>query len=97
MIREILRTVLALSAFITPVMAQGVTHTYANGWMSSDFPDPGNPGCSIGSDGSMPGSRVIMGASMRRPAPVNLVIRRTGWMLPDAAMRVQAQFRTARR
>jgi hypothetical protein len=60
----------------------GVTHVVANAWQSSDFHDPVNPGCSIGGAGSMPGSRLMMGASRLRPDPMNLVIRKTGWQFP---------------
>ena len=36
-----MRIVIALVALVAsaaPVLAQGVTHTYANGWVSTDFP-----------------------------------------------------------
>ena len=89
---RIVIALVTLAASIAPVLAQGVTHTYADGWVSTDFPGAPNPGCSIGSDGSVSGSRLVMGASMRKPAPVDLVIRRTAWLLPDATMRVRAVF-----
>jgi hypothetical protein len=59
-----------------------VTHVVANSWQSTDFQNPDNPGCSIGADGSITGGRLIMGASQRRPAPMSLVIRKTGWAIP---------------
>jgi hypothetical protein len=59
-----------------------VTHVVANSWQSTDFQNPDNPGCSIGADGSIPGGQLIMGASQRRPAPMSLVIRKTGWVIP---------------
>ena len=69
-----------------------VTHVIANSWQSSDFRDPTNPGCSIGATGSMPGSRLVMGASQRRPAPMSLVVRKTGWAIPAGT---QVQIRAA--
>jgi hypothetical protein len=86
----------ALVLATMPVTSQAadtyVTHVVVNSWQSSDFHDPANPGCSIGGTGSMQGSRIIMGASQRRPTPMSLVIRKTGWAIPAGT---QVQVRVA--
>ncbi len=70
-----------------------VTHVVANAWQSSDFHDAANPGCSIGGSSSVLGGRLVMGASQRRPDPVSLVIRKTGWAIPAGAqVQVRAGF-----
>jgi hypothetical protein len=80
-------------ALIPGKSAAQVTHVVANSWQSTDFQDPANPGCSIGGDGSVPGSRLIMGASQRRPAPMSLIIRKPGWaMLVGSRVNVRAAF-----
>ena len=68
---------------VSPPASQGaVTHGAANAWQSNDFQDTRNPGCSIGATGSMPGSRLIMGASKTRPDPMSLVVRKVSWSIP---------------
>lgn len=69
------------------------THVVSHDWQSTDFRNPAHPGCSIGGSGSAPGGRLMMGASMARPDPVSLVIRKTGWSIPaGTAVQVQVQF-----
>ena len=65
----------------TQAVAQGVTHVQSGNWMETDFLDSANPGCSVGVDGSMPGSRMIFGVSRRRPDPANLVFRQNSWTI----------------
>lgn len=84
-------TVIEPSPVLSAADAQ-VTHVVANSWQSSDFHNPANLGCSIGGTSSMPGSRLIMGASQRRPAPMNLVLRKAGWTIPNGT---QVQVRAA--
>lgn len=59
-----------------------VVHTTAGTWQSTDFRDAANPGCSMGGPGSVPGSRLVMGASLLHASPMNVVVRKTGWSIP---------------
>ena len=69
-----------------------VTHVADRAWQASDFYDPANPGCSIGTDAA-PGGRLVMGASRQRPAPMSLVVRKAGWTMPSGTrMTVRATF-----
>lgn len=86
---------LALALLPVPASAAEppVTHVKAGAWQATTFRDPANPGCSIGGPGSMPGSRLIMGANRRRPNPMSLIIRKPGWAIPDGTqVQVQAAF-----
>lgn len=91
-----LRAALLALAFLpvpAPAAEPPVTHVKAGAWQATTFRDPANPGCSIGGPGSMPGSRLIMGANRRRPDPMNLIIRKPGWAIPDGTrVQVQAAF-----
>lgn len=61
--------------------AQGVSHIEAGAWTANDSLDSTNPGCSVGVDGSQPGSRMILGVSRRQPDPANLVFGQTSWTI----------------
>ncbi len=92
-IRPLLALTLAFAPTLAPAAEPAVTHTKAGAWQSTDFRDPANPGCSIGGPGSMPGGRLIMGANRARPDPMNLIIRKTGWAIPEGTpVQVQAAF-----
>ena len=70
-----------------------VTHVEANQWQETEFRDPVNPGCSIGGWSSVAGGRLILGASKRRPSPMNMLIRKPGWEIPQrTAVKVVASF-----
>ena len=87
--------VFALALVSTPAHAAEppVTHVKAGAWQATTFRDLANPGCSIGGPGSMPGSRLIMGANRRRPDPMSLIVRKPGWAIPDGTpVQVQAAF-----
>ena len=59
-----------------------VTHTIAQGWQSTDFSDPTNPGCSIGGPSSITGSRLLLGASRLQPTPIGLALTKASWSIP---------------
>lgn len=85
--------VLALAPTLATAAEPAVTHVKAGVWQATNFRDPANPGCSIGGPGSMPGGRLIMGANRRRPDPMNLIVRKAGWAIPDGTpVTVQAAF-----
>ena len=95
--RPILQSVLLISLAFAPGLTcaaePAVTHVRSGTWQATDFRDPANPGCSIGGPGSVPGGRLIMGANRLRPDPMNLIVRKTGWAIPEGApVQVQATF-----
>lgn len=70
-----------------------MTHLVDGGWTASDFVGVANPGCSVGAAGSVPGSRMVMGASRERASPMSLVFRRPGWgVAAGVSVTVRASF-----
>ncbi len=86
-----LSTVLTVvSAFASAIIADSAsaaapstTHLVEGVWQTTDFQNPDNPGCSIGGPGSIPGSRLILGVSRAHPSPLDLVLRKTAWVIPE--------------
>lgn len=68
-----------------------ISHVTAGLWQETSFKNPANLGCSIGGAPDIPGGRLIMGASQRRPSPMSLVLRKNDWKIPDRAA-VKARF-----
>ena len=73
--------------------AQGANRTKVGNWTATDFTDATNPGCSIGVDSSVPGSRMILGVSRKQSDPLTLVFRNSNWTIrPGTPVNILAVF-----
>lgn len=62
-------------------------------WQNVESRDGANPGCSVVGTGSVSGSRMTIGASQRRPSPINLVFSKPSWSIPQGTrVRVRTTF-----